>query len=71
MQPEQQEQMQAHITEIAKILYTDSEAKGMAMGTLADIEQTVRAQMLEHVSPQLGIFLSRQKQDQIVATTDS
>lgn len=58
MKPEQHQQLKAHVSEIAKLLYDDAHAQGMAMVTLADIEQTVRAQIQVHVSPQLGNFLS-------------
>jgi hypothetical protein len=30
------------------------------MGNLSEIEMTVRSQLLRHVSPELGIFLSKQ-----------
>lgn len=58
MTPDQKDQLQAHVTEIAKLLYADASAQGMEMDTLADIEATVRSQMLTHVSPEIGNFLS-------------
>lgn len=58
MTPEQREQMEQHVTAIAQILYDDAEAKGMSMDSMAEIEQTVRTQLQNHVSPELGIFLS-------------
>ena len=42
---------------IAKFLY--SEIQSDDIKTLADIEKIVRAQVLEHVSPDIGIFLSK------------
>ena len=58
MPPEQQQQLDNHVSEIAKLLYADAQAQGMKMDTLGDIEQTVRAQLQTHVSPELGNFLS-------------
>lgn len=56
MTPEQQGALDNHIDAIAKILYADTDPETLT--TLADIERTVRDKMLEHVSPQVGIFLS-------------
>jgi hypothetical protein len=58
MTPRQSEQLQAHVTEIAKLLYDDAQVKGLPMGNLLEIEMAVRSQLLQHVSPKLGIFLS-------------
>ena len=58
MTPEQKQQLQAHVTEIAKLLHADATAQGMEMGTLVEIEKTVRSQLLTHVSPEIGNFLS-------------
>jgi hypothetical protein len=46
--------------EISNGFYSDAEAKGLPMGNLSEIEMTVRSQLLHHVSPELGIFLSKQ-----------
>ncbi len=54
MTPEQQDALDNHIDAIAKILYADTDPETLT--TLADIERTVRDKMLEHVSPQVGIF---------------
>ena len=64
MNTEQRQKLQVHISEIAKLLYADAETQGMPMGNLAEIEQTVRHQLLHHVSPQLGNFLSTHAQPQ-------
>ena len=50
-------ELQAHVRAIAALLYADTTPEQVA--TLADIEETVRAQLLEHVSPEIGIFLSK------------
>lgn len=59
MTPEQRKQMQHHVSALSQILYDDAKAKGMSMGSMGEIEQTVRAQLQSHVSPDLGIFLSK------------
>lgn len=58
MTPKQKQQLQTHVTEIAKLLHADTAAQGMKMSTLTEIEKTVRIQLLTHVSPEIGIFLS-------------
>lgn len=60
MPSEIEQQLKAHITAIAQLLHTDAKAKGMPMASLGDIEQTVRAQIQTHVSPEIGHFLSKQ-----------
>lgn len=56
MTPEKQARLKACIQEIAAILYEETNAKELM--TLESIEKTVRHQMLEHVSPQIALFLS-------------
>jgi len=51
-------QLQTHARAIAALLYEEAEAEQVQ--TLAGIEETVRAQVLEHVSPEIGVFLSKQ-----------
>ncbi len=59
MTPEQAEALKVHLDEIAKILYAEAESsEPEALNSLEGIEQTVRAQLLKHVTPQLGVFLS-------------
>lgn len=58
MTPEQQRELNEHVQRIAKILHQDAQTQGLAMSSLADIEETVREQIQGHVSPQIGIFLS-------------
>ncbi|ASC69863.1 hypothetical protein XM38_049420 [Halomicronema hongdechloris C2206] len=57
MSPEDQAALAQHSREIAKILHRNSPPE--AVDTLEGIETTVRQQMLEHVSPEVGIFLSK------------
>lgn len=56
MTPEQTEAVKKHAQAIAEILYTDTDPK--TLESLEAIEQVVRQKLLEHVSPQVGIFLS-------------
>jgi hypothetical protein len=56
MTPEKAQRLKACIQEIAAILYEETNAKELT--TLESIEKTVRKQMLEHVSPQIALFLS-------------
>ena len=70
MTPEQHQQLQRYVNEIAKLLYSDAQTKGLPMGNLSEIEMTVRSQLLRHVSPELGIFLSKQLSAQTQATDE-
>ena len=56
MTPEDQKRLEACAAEMAEILYRDSNREGL--DSLEDIEQTVRRQMLEKVSPRVALFLS-------------
>ncbi len=56
MTPEQKAALQKHVDEIAAILYADTDPE--ALKSLEGIETTIREKMLEHVSPQVGSFLS-------------
>lgn len=59
MTPEDQKRLEACSTEIAEILYRNSNQEGL--DSLEGIEQTVRRQMLEEVSPRVALFLSTRK----------
>lgn len=50
-------EIRVHARAIAALLFEETEAEQVQ--TLASIEETVRAQLLEHVSPEIGIFLSK------------
>lgn len=55
MDPDKRAQIQAHARAIAALLYEETDPGQVQ--TLAGIEETVRAHLLEHVSPELGEFL--------------
>lgn len=59
MTPQTQVELQQHLDAIAAILY--QEANPSELKTLEGIEKSVRSLALEHVLPQLGIFLSTQR----------
>ena len=63
MTPEEEKELAEHLKAIGKILY--KQTKPEQVETLAKIEETVRKQVLEHVSPQIGIFLSDKEQEQM------
>lgn len=62
MTPEETKVMRSHVEAIAAILYQNTDPDRIQ--SLEGIEQTVRQHMLEHVSPQMGIFLSEQARTQ-------
>jgi len=57
MTPKEKQALDQHVQAIAKILYADADKSQMT--NLGEIEGVIRDQLLEHVSPQLGIFLSQ------------
>lgn len=57
MSPEDQKRLQACVKEMSEILYRNTKAEELT--DLESIEKTVRQQLQEHVSPQVGIFLSK------------
>lgn len=59
MTPEDQARLEACTAEIAEILYRDSDPA--ELDSLEGIEQSVRRQMLEQVSPRVALFLSTDK----------
>lgn len=56
MTPSEIQRLQAATQEIASILYKNAPPESVK--TLEGIEKTVRQQMLEHVSPEIALFLS-------------
>lgn len=50
-----------HLQAIAKILYQEAETKELE--SLAGIEKTIRAQTLEYITPELGVFFSKKQQE--------
>ncbi len=71
MPPEQRATLKAHVREIAKILHEDAREKGMPVENLWEIEQTVREQVQNHVSPELGLFLSMKALGPILAKLEN
>ena len=63
MTPEERQKLKTYVSEIAKILHRDAIEKGMSMSSLGEIEQAVRSQLQSYVAPDVGIFLSQQKQE--------
>lgn len=63
MTPEEKKELDKHINAIGKILY--KQTKPEQVKTLARIEETVREQVLDYISPQIGIFLSDKEQEQM------
>ena len=61
MTPDQEQALKTHLNAIAQILYDDSDPE--AMKTLEGIELMVRQQIQTHVSPKLGVFLSKRSQE--------
>jgi hypothetical protein len=60
MTPEEKQTVKAHLDAVADILYQNTDVEKLQ--SLEDIEQVVRQHMLENVSPQIGLFLSNQRQ---------
>lgn len=61
MTPDQKREIEAHVQAIAKILY--QEADPAKLETLAGIEETIRQQTLEYITPQMGFFLSKKRKE--------
>lgn len=59
MDVEKLQQIQAHARAIAALLYEETAPEQLA--TLEGIEAAIRGQILEHVSPEIGLFLSQQR----------
>jgi hypothetical protein len=58
MDADKKAQIQAHARAIAALLYEETDPEQVK--TLAGIEAAVRGHLLEHVSPEIGDFLSKQ-----------
>lgn len=65
MTPEDRQALANHTREIAKILHRNAPVE--AIQTLEGIEKTVRGQLLDQVSPEITLFLSRPKPDSSAA----
>jgi hypothetical protein len=58
-------QIKAHAQAIAALLYEDTDPEQIQ--TLEGIERVVRGHMLEHVSPEIGVFLSQALAERVAA----
>ena len=54
MTPEEEKELTEHIDAIAKILYRQAQPEQIE--TLAKIEETVREQTLQQITPRIGFF---------------
>lgn len=70
MTPEKAQALQKHINAIAAILYEDTPPDQLTT-LLESLEKTVRQQVLEHVTPEIGVFLSRRSQAQPQGALDT
>jgi hypothetical protein len=61
MNQNKQERLKACLQELAALLY--EEADQSQLSDLESIEKTVRSQILEHVSPEIALFLSSKQQE--------
>lgn len=64
MTPEKQRELNQHLQAIAEILY--EEADETQLSNLAGIEETIRGQTLEHITPELGVFFSKKQQEHLL-----
>lgn len=71
MTPEEEQTVAYHVRELAKLLYKDAESSQMDMTHLGEIEATVREQVQKHVTPEMGVFLSKQLQAPPKGTSDT
>ena len=60
MTPSERKRLEACLREASEILYNNSDTESIT--TLEDIETVVREKVLENVSPQIALFLSKEKQ---------
>ena len=64
MTPSEQKELEACLRRVSEILYNNSDQESLE--TLETIENTVRAKVLEHVSPFIALFLLN-KRPELVA----
>lgn len=69
MTSEEEKELRGHINAIAKILYKQTEPE--QVDTLSKIEETVRKQTLEYISPQIGFFSSQKLREQYQGELES
>ena len=59
MTPSEKKELEACLRRVSEILYNDSDSESLE--TLETIENTVRAKVLDYVSPQIALFLSKKR----------
>ena len=59
MTPLEQKELETCLRRISEILYNNSDPESLE--TLETIETTVRAKVLEHVSPKIALFFSKKR----------
>ena len=59
MTPSEKKELEACLLRVSEILYNDSDSESLE--SLETIENTVRAKVLEHVSPKIALFLSKKR----------
>jgi hypothetical protein len=69
MDAEKLQQIQEHARAIAALLYEETAPEQLT--TLEGIESAVRSHILEHVSPEIGQFLSQPSVAQVVDADDN
>ena len=69
MTPEKIQALQEHIQAIANILYEETSPEQLK--NLEVLEETVRQKVLEHVSPQIGVFFSKKQQEPMQVDQDN
>jgi hypothetical protein len=62
MTPSERKELEGCLKRASEILYNNSDPGSLK--TFEGIEKTVREQVLEHVGPQIALFLSKTKQEQ-------
>jgi hypothetical protein len=62
MTPSERKELEACLRKASEILYNNTDPDSLE--TLEDIEIAVREQVLENVSPQIALFLLKEKQRQ-------
>jgi hypothetical protein len=68
MDSDKLQRIQAHAREIAALLYEETSPEQLT--TLEGIETAVRGHILNHVSPEIGVFLSQQAVARAVVEPD-
>ena len=59
MTPSERIELETSLRRVSEILYNNSDPESLE--TLESIEATVRAQVLEHVSPKIALFLWKKR----------